>query len=214
MRRTDVPVACLLLVGLVATTGCLGILNGNTTTLNASKATVNDAARAETGYERMRIEQVETNRTFEAAGQRRTFVVNNWLSEYQKRMELGSDGSRTVAAFVAFSTPQADVGPKTFNPVGDYSNRKLVERFTSRHRNVSNVRRVGTRNVTMLGTEATVAKFAATTTVEGEQVDIYVHSTSVKHGDDFVVALGAYPRQLEGEQRHVLRLIEGVEHGE
>jgi hypothetical protein len=74
------------------------------------------------------------------------------------------------------------------------------------------VERVSSRQITVLGKETTVTKYAAKTTVQGREVDVYVHVTKLQHESDFIVALGIYPRQLDGEQSNILEMMRAIEH--
>jgi hypothetical protein len=202
-----------LLALLVVTSGCTGFLSGPIT-FSASEVTVSDAALEETGYEHNRTEKQTVEREFSAAGQTKKVKVTNWISEYQKSVSITGMGERPVAAFATFSSPQVDVLGKSFNPLAKYSNRELAQKFTQRMKRVEDVQQVSSRNVTMLGKTTKVTKFEATiTTSSGITFDAYLHVTKVKHDGDYVVAVGAYPKKLDG-QADVDRLIEGVQHGE
>ena len=211
-RRT---VAALALAALLLSSGCVGFLVGSEPAeFAASKATVSDAALSETGYESEGVHEQTINRTFEVGGQERRVTVTNWAGQYRRSASVGPVDVQDAAVFTVYSTPQVEVLGQTFNPVGRLSNEELVKQVQSRYDGLNGVRKVGSRNVTMLGTETEVSKFAATTTVNGIRIEVYVHITKVKHEGDFVLALAVYPQQLEGEEERVVALIEGVEHGE
>ena len=204
--------AGVLLAVLVVTSGCTGVLSGPVT-FSASEATVSDDALESTGYEHNRTDEMTVSREFTAAGQTKEVEVTNWISEYHR--EVGIDGlaEQRVAVFAVFASPKVEVLGKSFNPLAEYDNRELAEQFTGQLDDVSNVREVSTREVTMLGKTAEVTKFEATvTTTLGAQFDAHLHVTKVEHGDDHVVALGVYPEKLPGQQQKVDRLIRGVEH--
>lgn len=202
-----------LLALLVVTSGCMGVLSGPVT-FSASEVSVSDQARADTGYEVNRTEQQTVTREFSAAGQTKEVEVNNWIAEYHKSVGIDGVAEQPVATFVVFASPQVDVLGQSFNPLDEYSNRELAETFTQRMENVEDVQQVSTRNETMLGETTEVTTFEATvTTAMGIEFDASLHVTKVKHDGDFVVAVGAYPKQIDGEG-DVNRLIEGVEHGE
>ena len=64
----------------------------------------------------------------------------------------------------------------------------------------------------MLGTEAKVSKFRADATLTGgEEVEVFIHITKVKHESDFVVAVAVHPTDID-EQERVDTLFEGIDH--
>jgi hypothetical protein len=206
--------AGVLVAALVVTSGCTGVLSGPVT-FSASEATVSDAALEETGYQHNRTDKMEVSRTFTAAGQSKEVEVTNWISEYHQRAGLPGVGEQKVAVFATFASPKVEVLGKSFNPLSKYDNRQLAERFTTQLDSVNDVRKVGSRNRTMLGQSTEVTKFEASVqTTAGIEFDAYIHVTKVEHGDDFVVALTVYPQKLSGQSDKVGRLLDGVEHSE
>ena len=209
-RRT---VAALALAALLLTSGCIGFLVGSEPAeFSASKATASDAALSETGYEEQSVKDATVNESFSVGGQERRVKVTNWAAQYRRSASIGPLAEQDLAVFAVFSTPKVDVLGQTFNPVGRLSNEELVKQVQSRYSSLNDIRRVGSSNVTMLGTETEVPKFAATTTVNGMQVDVYVHLVKVEHEGDYVVALAVYPQKLDGEDERVFTLIESVQH--
>lgn len=203
-----------LLALLVVTSGCAGFLSGPVT-FSATEATVSDAALEETGFEHNRTDRKVVTREFSAAGQTKEVEVTNWMSEYHRSVGLSGLAEQEVAVFATFSSPQVEVLGQSFNPLAKYDNRELAEQFTARLDSVNDVRKVDSRNRTMLGKSTEVTKFEATvTTSTGLQFDAYLHVTKVEHEGDHVVALAVYPQQLGEQGDTVARLLEGVEHGE
>ncbi|WP_134670894.1 DUF6517 family protein [Halorussus marinus] len=207
------PVATgTLLALLVVTSGCVGVLSGPVT-FAATEATVSEAALESTGYEHNRTEEMVVNRTFSAAGQSKDVEVTNWISEYHQSVGIEGLAEQRVAVFATFASPTVEVVGQSFNPLDDYDNRELAEQFTAQLASVGDVRRVGSRTITMLDSDANVTKFEATvTTSTGLEFDAYLHVTKVEHGDDFVGAIAVYPKQLPDQQAAINELIRGVEH--
>jgi len=200
---------------MVLTSGCLGVLTGSEPlSFGAAKATERQQTLSETGYRQVAVESQNDTRQFSAAGQTRNVTVTSWVSQYQRSVDLGALGSQPAAVFVAISTPQVDVLGRTFNPVGDMSNRELLEQLQSQYGRIQVGPQADSQNVTVLGSETTVSKFAGTATLGGTSVDVYIHVTKVKHDGDFVVAVAIYPQRLTGEQKRVFRLLDGLEHGQ
>jgi len=203
-----------LLALLVVTSGCVGFLSGPVT-FAATEATVSEAALDSTGYEHNRTEEMTVNRTFSAAGQSKDVEVTNWISEYHRSVGIEGLAEQRVAVFATFASPKVEVLGQSFNPLDDYDNRELAEQFTAQLQSVGDLREVGSRSITMLGSDTEVTKFETTvTTSTGIQFDAYVHVTKVEHGDDIVGAVAVYPQQLPDQQATVNELIRGVEHDE
>ncbi len=209
-RRTLAAVAVAL---LLVTSGCIGFITGDEPlTFAADPAAVSDEAAQDAGYELNGTQPLEINETFEVAGQERQVTATNYLTDYQKSMELGPLGETEVGVFTVVSTPAVEIAGRTLNPIGSYSNERLVEFVQEQYSGMSDIERVGEQNVTVQGTETTVTKFAATATLEGQEVDVYIHVTKYRDGDDFIVAIGVYPQQLDSEEENIISMIESIEH--
>ena len=96
----------------------------------------------------------------------------NRITTYEKTMSLGPLGERKIAVFAVVSSPAVEIGPKTFNPLADYSNEELVQLLAGQYESLDDVRKVSDRNITVLGTETKVTKFAAKATFSGKSVDV------------------------------------------
>lgn len=214
MNKRRKLLATVALVALVASSGCIGFLVGDEpATFEASQATVSDAALSNTDYTEAGVEEQTINETVEASGQERTVQATNWIAQYHRSIDLGAT-EQEAAVFVVFSTPQVNVLGKSLNPVGTLDNEELLEQVQSQYDGFDDVEKVGERNTTMLGEETEVSKFATTTRMNGMEIDVYVHLTTVEHGDDHVIALSIYPQRLDGEEERAFTLIQSIEHAE
>ena len=199
--------------GVTATSGCLSAVTGDgPLTFESSAAHVDEATSSDTGYELAEEKAPTIKRSFSVAGQSREVEVTNHLSVYEKAIDLGPLGSHKAGLFAVFTTPQIEVAGQTFNPIKDMSNRELLSQFQSRYENLSIKGQVGSTTVQSLGTQTTVEKYDATATLQGTQIPIYIHVTRVKHDGDFVLAIGAYPQRLSGEESTILRLVKNIVH--
>jgi len=197
------------------TAGCAALLGNEPLTFAAEPARVPDATAEETGYELDGVREETVERTFEAAGQSRTVEVTNQIAEYQKAVDLGPLGEQEAAIFTVLSTPKVEVIGRTFNPVDGMSTRELADMLQNQYEAIENLEREREGTVTVLGSETTQTQFTAETQLAaGETVDIFLHvSEPVESGDDLIIAVGGYPRQLEAiEEGNVLTLMESVEH--
>ncbi|MXR21556.1 DUF6517 family protein [Halobacterium bonnevillei] len=207
-RQTTVAVG---LAVLIATTGCLGILDGPVE-FSASEATASESALAETDYEEVSVESSEVQREFSAAGQSKNVSVTNQVAMYERTVSLAGLGEQRAAVFSTFASPEVSVVGQSFNPIDDYSNKELANLAQEQYDGLQIGDEVGARELTVLTESADVSKFEGTATLSGQDVDVYVHVTKVKHDGDFVVGVAIHPQQLDGEQERVDTLLEGLEH--
>lgn len=200
--------------GVIATSGCLGILTGEEAyEESASPVRASDDASQETGYELKSVESQEIEETREIAGQERTVVATNWIATYEKTLDHPILGETETGVFAAVSTPAFEIAGQTLSPVKDYSNKKLVTLLASQYEQLAVNEEVATNSRSTLDTSFEVSKFDATATFNGQEIDIFVHVGSLQDGEDFVIPVGIYPQQREDkEEPNVVTLIESLEH--
>lgn len=205
-----------LLVLLVATAGCVGVLTGSEPLeLEANPVSVSSAAQADTGYEEARTTTQRLRREVSAAGQTREVFVTNHVAEYARTIDAGPLGSGEFARFVVVSTPAVEVLGQTFNPVGEMSNRELVELAQDQYQGLENIQPAGERGAIVLGSSTTVSTFTGDASVKGTDrtVEVTLHVTRLRDGGDFIVVIAAHPSLLGGETDKVDTLLGGVRHG-
>lgn len=211
-RRRRQSAVALAFAALLLCSGCLGVLAGSEpASFEASPAAASEAALDEAGYESTGTETRTDNRTVGVLGQSRTVAVTSHVATYERRTSLGPFGERTVGAFAVASTPAVEIAGEARNPIAEYDAAEMVRRFGGAYGDVGNVSAVESRNVTALGSETTVRKYAAEATVDGHRVPVSVHVATVRNDGDIVVAVGAYPREIDGEAA-TLGLIRGLRH--
>lgn len=196
---------------LVVTSGCVGLVTGETVEFEASPATVDSSTLDSTNYEESRSESPTLTRNVSFFGQERTIEVTNHVREYNKAIELGPLGELELARVVVLSTPGAQVAGQTLNPAASWSNRRLVEEVAQRSGSVSDVDFESNRTVQILGDSRRVSVFSGTTTVQGQEIDVLVHVTSFEHEGDVVIAVGVYPERLD-ERSNVDTMFGGIRH--
>lgn len=210
--RTGRSAAALTFAALVLCSGCLGFATGSEpAAFEASPAAASEAAVSETGYVPSGNDTRTDDRAFTVLGQNRTATVTSHVATYERHAALGPFGERRIGLFAVASTPAVSVAGETFNPIAGYGDRELLERFGGAAGRIENVSAVGSRTVTALGTDVTVRKHAAEADVGGQRAAVYVHVATVSHGDDYLVAVGVYPRAIDGESE-TLRLVRGLRH--
>ena len=202
-----------LVSGLLTTGGCLGVVSGDQPlSFESDSADVGGDALSETGYELADRRSPALTREVTVAGQTREVTVTNHVAVYEKSIDLGPLGRQKAAGFTLVTTPQIEVAGRSFNPVGKLSTERLLREFGSRFGGLTVDQKVGADSVSTLGASVTVEEYAGTATVQGREMEVSVHVTRFEHADDYVIAVGAYPRRLDGEAENVLALISGIEH--
>ncbi|EMA09099.1 hypothetical protein SAMN05443574_1189 [Haloarcula vallismortis] len=203
-----------LLVGLlVVSSGCVGLITGETVEFDSAPASVGDSALEETGYEQSMADEQTIERTVTVAGQERTIRVTNHIRQYERGIDLGPVGEVNAGSFIVFSTPSASVAGQSLNPAASWSNERLVEEVASRNDQINDVQFERNRSVEALGESREVAVFSGTTSIEGQEVDVLIHLTSFEHEGDVVVAVAVYPERIDDrESPRVDTLLGGLSH--
>ncbi len=205
-------VAAAVVAAMVLTAGCSVLTGDEPVRFESSPATVSDAATSETGYEETAVSEEVRSRTFSAGGRERAVEVTNHRAQYERQLDLGPLGTQRAGVFAVLSSPAVEVLGETFNPLADLSEEEILDRFDSQYDDLTVGDRVGNRTTTVLGQQTTVEKFDGTAALAGTEVDVFVHVTKVRHGDDFVVVVAVYPQRLPGEEENVFAMLDGLEH--
>ena len=208
MNRILVSVAVAL---LVVTSGCVGLVTGDTVEFEAADASVADNVLESTGYELQNSSSQNVTRDVSFAGQERTIRVENKLSDYSKGVDFGPLGEFETARFTLLSTPGAQVAGQTLNPAADWSNQRIADQLANRNGDIDDIQRENNRTTQSLGDTRTVTEFSGTTTVAGQDVDMVVHVASFEHDGDIIIAVGAHPERID-ETDNIDTMLGGLEH--
>lgn len=188
--------------------GCTGFLTGSEAlTFEAKPAKTKQHVAANAGYKLEGVEEITVERTFAS----RTVKAVNKVATYEKTLSIPLLGSAKLGVFATISTPAIEIAGKTFNPVGDYDHDQLVNMLQSNYKGISDVNKVSSQTVTVLGTDTTATKYAAKATFGGQKIDVNIHVTKVRAAEDFVVCFGVYPAQLN-EEKNVLSMMSAAIH--
>lgn len=202
-----------LVVLLVLTAGCLGVLTGSEPFVaTASEVAVSDAALSDTDFEAGETRTAWLNETVEAAGQERDVRIRNYVATYQLPFSVGTDGSVQFGLFSVFSTPKVSVAGQGLNPIGRMPHRQLVEQVAGESGEVRDVQEEGTRELTVLGSTAEVTRFSAIAQRSGQEFPVYIEVTRVEDGEDYVIGVGVYPQESTDVGPQVETLFTGIEH--
>lgn len=213
MKRQGILVVAVL--ALIATVGCVGLVVGDGVEMDGEPAGVSDEALAETDFRFAEYQAIHLNETVDVLGNERQINATSHAMIYERTSNL-ERFDRETGGFVVLSTPDVSVGDRSVNPAARMSHRELVEEFQgdleSEVGELGNLSEVSNRTEPVLGYAATVSVFETTTMVEGEEVSLYVHVTTVKHENDLVVAIGVHPEALSQQAPEIHRLMRGIEH--
>lgn len=200
-RRDGLRAGAAALAASIAGCSSIPFVGDDPLEFLATRTTVPESVRQDTGYEEASVSELTIERTFEAGGQSQDVVVTNWLAEYDKAIDVSEigpfDERARAAVFTMLSTPQVSVLGQEFNPIEDMSSRELVEMVQERFDNLQNIEQAGTTGALVAGEETTAGEFNADAqfTGTGAQIPVVLHVTeAVAVGGDFLITIGAYPR--------------------
>jgi hypothetical protein len=183
-----------------AVAGLAGCSGSGATTFEADAAAT---ATGDTGYEREDERTPTITREF--AGQE--VKVTNVITEYQKTMSIPLLGEAKLGVFTAFTSPQVKVAGQSFNPIGQWSTKKLVTELQSRYDSMNDVQKEGEESQKVLGSTRTVSTFSATMTVDGNDVPIILLVAKFKHESDIVVPMGIFPEERRDKEGTNIRTL-------
>lgn len=200
---------------LASTSGCLGFITGDEALKReASPATVGQSTLSETDYELKGESDQRIERTVTVADQTRDVVAVNKVRQYHKALSVPVLGEVEAGVFASVATPAFDIAGETMSPVNRMGNKELAKLMQDQYSEFSVGSEVDSGTVSTLGRSMTVSKFEAQAQLAGEPLDVFLHIGKVKHGSDFLIAVGVYPRQFEEEAESIATLIRGLEHEE
>lgn len=202
----------VLLVCILMTTGCLGFITGdNALSIESDPVAVSNGTLSDSNYEQARNETITFNTSVSVGDQERTVNAKSHSREYSRDADLPAT-DMAVTRFVALSTPKAEVGGQSLNPISDQSNSQLAERLLRSYDGIRSPTHVGNRTVTSLGGERTISTYEATAQITQDvQIPVMLHVTTFSHGDDYITVLAIYPKQID-EQARIDNLLAGLEH--
>lgn len=214
-RRAFLTVAA---AATAATAGCTDLVFGDGLEIEATAASVAEATLDDTGYEHHETTDQTIEREFEAGGESRTATVTNKHAQYDKAIDLGMVGlgRQRAAAFSVLTTPRVEVLGESFNPVEEWDAEQIVDQAQQRYEDFGNFQEVGETEVEVLGETTTATEFEGEAALSGtgQTVDLTMHvCEAVESGEDFAVAIAAYPTRLDGSEREdAFAMFSGVEH--
>lgn len=193
--------------GLAGLAGCLSLVDMDRH--EATPVGVDADVRSETGYDGLTVDDVVVEE--EVATE--TIVVQNFMVEHDKEIDMQPLGSQRSATFVVLTTPQVGVAGQNFNPVEDKSSEELVDLIDNNYDDIDNIEHDEDDEIEILGETTTRSRFTADATFDGQDVEVDLHvSEAVKADDDLLVTIGVYPRDARGqEESNVIELMEGVD---
>ncbi|MFB6129278.1 MAG: DUF6517 family protein [Salinigranum sp.] len=200
--RRSLAVFALL---IVLVSGCLGAATGDSLSFSSSPARASEAAVAHTGFEKMRSASPTFEHDFDVGGKSYHVRLDSHVTYYRADYR-----GATLAYAAILSTPKAAVMGQGLNPAGHLGGTDLVERALSAVSDVQAAKKVGTREVRILGEQVTVTKYRAT---DGNgNSNAYVLFARIEHDGDYVVAAASYPAEMDGAERDAITLFRSIRH--
>ncbi|WP_267643779.1 DUF6517 family protein [Haloarchaeobius amylolyticus] len=198
--------------GLAATSGCLDTLLGGDQSFEASAAEVGQAALDETSYRHLETTANTISQTFEIRDTEKTVTLTNYISTYQRMVDIPGVGEQPGAVFATLSTPKFEVLGRTLNPIAEVKKEELAKRAQDTYGSLRVEEQLGTQQVDVLGGAHELATFAGVAELASTQFDVTLDLGTVPHEKDIVVLFGGYPAQLQQEAENVLTMVRGVTH--
>ncbi|WP_247002727.1 DUF6517 family protein [Halosolutus gelatinilyticus] len=197
-------------IGLASLAGCLGLAGLDKH--ESDPAGVDAAVRDDTGYEQTKIDDLVIDEKFELGPYSETVSVTNYLTEHEKRVDMGPLGSQRGALFMVLTTPQVSIAGRELNPVGDMSTTELVDLVQSNYDAIGDIAHDGNDEIAVLDQETTISRFTADAQFNGQDVEVYLHVTeAVETAEDLLVTIGVYPSLVRSqEEDNVLELVSNV----
>ncbi|MFB6138270.1 MAG: DUF6517 family protein [Halobacteriaceae archaeon] len=202
---------------LVLAVGCAAV-TGSLSFTAALAAAVCGPTLADAGYERDLATWHNVTREVTVAGQTRTVALDSHLTASVRPDgdDRSTNSGTPHGGFAVLVTPRASSLDQPLNPVRTRSPVELVSALAGgldAYGTLSDRRRTGTEQVTVLGTDTTLTRFAATGTGgDGEPVNVSVAVARVVHAGDHVVVGTVHRRGDDAERARLDRLVGCLEH--
>ncbi|MFB6194545.1 MAG: DUF6517 family protein [Haloplanus sp.] len=210
----------LLVLTLVLVAGCAGgggdeAADSPPLTGTAAPATLDPAVRNDTGYAERRADTSQLNTTITASIQGdvtlRTTRKATVTAARRVYVRPSSAGPAVVALYSVPAVEPFENADLRKNPAGALSRAALVTHSQSVYADVRDVSQVGSRSVTLLGNETTLARYRATATRNGSSTTVTAAVATVRHRGDYVTVVAVTPR---GVETPFARLLGAVRHAE
>lgn len=231
MRRHVLAVGAL--VAVLALSGCVGFLTGETVAFESSAAVVPNSSAAEAGFTLQQYNETELNQTVEVFGMEREIRIsfhqavytsllpgNVSLNESINREDISnetlqnrslSNSSLQPTAVTIISVPDAQFFGQSVNPLVRLPNEQLIERFGGSSGGVSNLEKSGSRTITMLGSDTELTEFNGTAEREGQSSESTISIAKTAHEGDVVILVTIEP-QGQADDDNLDDFIASLEH--
>lgn len=200
--RTTVAAAAVL---LVLTSGCMGVLSDGTSSFVADPVEPRDGDLRNAGYEQTDTQTTNESRTVRIGGQDRDVVLTNYLRTYERTADDGS-----VAGLTVFATPLIELDGETVNPVGEWSDQRLVNHVEQRYENVELGDVGNRRDLRTLGDNTELLRYSGQATLDGQRTAVTVHLTTLRNDGDVVVGVAVHPQSMTDEPSNVATILGGL----
>lgn len=215
MIRREVTIA-LVVCALISLSGCAQFISGEgPLELEADAAYATDEAIEDAEYELVEKQSPSFNETVTAGDLEREVRLTNQLLVYEKDVNHKGIALKSGSTFMVLSTPAVSIGGESVSPITEMDQDEVIQHIASRSNTgqLKDIEKVDEYAVVANGDATSVSKYEATATVNGNDVDVYLHLTTIEKGEDAIVAVGVYPALYDSQGHDEMKtLMEGIEH--
>ena len=202
LSSTRARYALLAIVALAAVVLLWSVATGSVLGPSAATPAIDEDALSETGY------------AFEGADERPFGLgigATGHEVYYQKSISDGTD-TRQVGMATASTFPSASVRGWTFDPVGPLNTEELAGDTFEGMEEFSDIEPDTVFETELFGETAEVARYTATTELDGRETEVYAYFAMVAHKGDIILIMAAHPTDRPEGEQDVRRLMAGLSH--
>jgi len=216
------------LITLLALSGCIGFISGESLVFEASPAAASNSSAAESGFTLQQYNETNFNQTVTVFGVEREIRLSLHQAIYAKRLPgnlTREDVDRTALSnesqlnqtlqptvVTTVSVPDAQFFGQSVNPLVQLPSDELVKRFGgASDGGVSNLEKESERSVQLLGSNATLTVFNGTTQSENGAMTSRISVVKTAHEGDVVVLIAVQPKD-GADDEDLDAFIADVEH--
>lgn len=200
MKYKYTIVAFLILISL---SGCTAL-----TEYESPPVTVQEDTLTNSSYEQTDQEQIIRSQQIPVDQVDQEISIISWNTNYEKRGDLGIIGqNKTISKFSVLSTPSVRISDQEFNPLVHRDDEYILDRVEQEQNNIT----IHNKTDEIILKNVTVNKYNAELTVGSVSIDSTVLVSRLRLNNSYVIASGAYPKEMENSEEEMLDLITNLE---
>lgn len=203
MKYKYILVTFLIFVSL---SGCTAL-----TEYESPPVTVQENTLDESPYEQTDQEQIIQSQRIPVDEIDQEISIISWNTNYEKRGDLGIVGqNKTISTFSVLSTPSVRISDREFNPLVHRDDEYILNRIEEKQNNIE----IHNKTDEKVLENITVNKYDADLTVESVSIESTVLVSRLRLNNSYVIASGAYPKDIDGGEDEILKLMKHLEEQE